>query len=85
LNGETGPSEQQFLIEAIVRRGGEERRASASGRDIYAVTAPIIVEAVRWIIDGRTRATGVLAPAELFDARDFLSALPAQAISIQLQ
>lgn len=85
LNGATGPSEQQFLIEAVVRRGREVRRASASGRDIYAVTAPIVVEAIRWILDGRSRATGVVAPGELFDARAFLAALPSQAISIQLQ
>ena len=85
LNGATGPSEQQFLIEAVVRRGSEVRGASASGRDIYAVTAPITVEAIRWILDGRAQATGVVAPAELFDARAFLEALPSQAISIQLQ
>jgi len=84
LNGASGPSEQQFLIEAVVRRGSEKRRASASGRDIYAVTAPIIVEAARWILDGRSRATGVVAPAELFEPRAFLTALPSQAITIRL-
>jgi len=84
LNGASGPSEQQFLIEAVVRRGSEERRASASGHDIYAVTAPIIVEAARWILDGRSQATGVVAPAELFEPRAFLTALPSQAITIRL-
>jgi len=40
-----GRSAQEFVMEARVRRGKEERRAMATGRDIYAVTAPIVVEA----------------------------------------
>src|SRR5262249_31898235 len=40
---ERGRSEQVFLMEAKVRRGVEERRAIAAGRDIYSITAPIVV------------------------------------------
>jgi hypothetical protein len=72
---ETGRSPQVFLIEVVARRGGQERRAVARGRDIYAVTAPIVVEAVERILGGRTRRTGASAAGELFDARDFLRAL----------
>jgi hypothetical protein len=53
----------------------EERRAIARGRDIYAVTAPIVVEAAERIIDGRFKATGVVAAGEAFDAQDFLRSL----------
>ncbi|WP_328943299.1 saccharopine dehydrogenase NADP-binding domain-containing protein [Streptomyces sp. NBC_00250] len=70
-----GRSAQTFVVDVVVRRGGEERRASASGQDIYAVTAPLVVEAATRILDGRATGPGALAPASLFDATDFLHAL----------
>ena len=70
-----GRSAQVFLMEAVVRRGSSERRTHARGRDIYAFTAPLVVEAVERILDGRRARTGTAAPGELFDARDFLAAL----------
>jgi len=39
---ESGRSSQTFLVEVVVRSGSEERRAVASGRDIYAITAPLV-------------------------------------------
>jgi hypothetical protein len=72
---ETGRSAQRFSVDAVVRRGEEERRISAGGRDIYAVTAPLIVEAAQRLLDGRARINGVAAPGETFDAADFLTAL----------
>jgi hypothetical protein len=36
---ESGRSSQTFLVEVVARLAGKERRALASGRDIYAVTA----------------------------------------------
>ncbi|MFD4693959.1 saccharopine dehydrogenase family protein [Streptomyces sp. NPDC058463] len=71
----SGRSAQTFLVEAVVRRGQETRRAVAGGRDIYAVTAPLVVEAVARILDGRCKATGVAAAGEAFDAGSFLRAL----------
>ncbi|MFD1831330.1 saccharopine dehydrogenase family protein [Streptomyces desertarenae] len=72
---ERGRSAQTFLVDAVVRSGGSERRAVATGRDIYAVTAPLAVEAIDRILAGRTRATGVASAGEIFDAADFLRAL----------
>ncbi|MGH7186103.1 MAG: hypothetical protein ACREIB_07505 [Pseudomonadota bacterium] len=72
---ESGRSSQIFLMDVIARRGSEERRAIARGRDIYAITAPIIVEAAERILDGRFKAAGVAAAGEVFDARDFLRSL----------
>ncbi|WP_103348400.1 saccharopine dehydrogenase NADP-binding domain-containing protein [Amycolatopsis sp. CA-128772] len=66
---------ETFVVEVVVRAGGEERRMVARGEDIYAVSAPLAVEAVARILSGRTRATGVAAPGEMFDAADFLRAL----------
>ena len=72
---ESGRSDQTFLVDAVVRSGGTERRAVARGQDIYAVTAPLVVEALDRILDGRTRAVGVASAGEMFDAPDFLRAL----------
>jgi len=80
---ESGRSAQQFTIEAVVRRGSERRRVSASGQDIYAVTAPLVVEAVSRILDGRARASGAVTAGQLFDARDFLSALSPEPLSVR--
>ncbi|MFF9851600.1 saccharopine dehydrogenase family protein [Streptomyces litmocidini] len=74
---ERGRSAQTFLVDVLVRSGGAERRAVATGRDIYAVSAPLAVEAVHRILTGRTRTTGVASAGEMFDAPEFLRALSA--------
>ena len=77
-----GRSAQRFAVEVVVRREGRERRITASGRDIYAVSAPIIVEGVVRLLEGRALTTGAAAPGEAFDARAVLAALPADRLSI---
>lgn len=72
---ESGRSSQVFLMDAIVRKGSKERRAIARGRDIYAITAPLVVEATARVLSRRIKTTGVVAAGELFDARDFLESL----------
>ncbi len=72
---EGGRSAQQFVVDVVVRRGSDTRRVSASGRDIYAVSAPIVVEGVVRLLDGRFRSTGAVAPGEAFDAGEVLAAL----------
>jgi hypothetical protein len=79
----TGRSAQTFLVDVVVRKGQETRRAIARGRDIYAVTAPIVVEAATRILDGRCNVIGVQAAGELFDARDFLIALGSDQLTVQ--
>ena len=74
---ERGRSSQTFLVDVIVRSGGTDRRAVASGQDIYAVSAPLAVEAVHRILTGQTRTTGVASAGKIFDAPDFLRALSA--------
>ncbi|MDA0564299.1 saccharopine dehydrogenase NADP-binding domain-containing protein [Streptomonospora sp. S1-112] len=78
-----GRSDQTFLVDVVVRRGGEERRAVARGRDIYAVTAPLVVEAVDRALTGRTRTAGVASAGAAFDAPDFLNSLSAH-VSVDL-
>ncbi|MET8880208.1 saccharopine dehydrogenase family protein [Streptomyces rubiginosohelvolus] len=72
---ENGRSDQTFLVDAVVRSGDTERRATASGQDIYAVTAPLVAEALDRVLTGRTRSLGVVPAGEIFDAADFLRAL----------
>ncbi|MYS91263.1 saccharopine dehydrogenase family protein [Streptomyces chartreusis] len=72
---ETGRSDQTFTVEAVVRSGDTERRAVATGQDIYAVTAPLAAEATARILTGRTHTTGVASAGHIFDAADFLRAL----------
>ncbi|MFF3940956.1 saccharopine dehydrogenase family protein [Streptomyces phaeofaciens] len=72
---ESGRSDQTFLVDAVVRLGGAERRVAAHGQDIYAVTAPLVVEALERVLTGRTRTVGVAAAGKMFDALEFLRAL----------
>ncbi|MFB4266142.1 saccharopine dehydrogenase family protein [Nonomuraea sp. GTA35] len=81
---ESGRSAQTFLVDVVVRSGGKERRAVATGQDIYAITAPLVVEAVERVLTGRTRAVGVASAGEIFDAPDFLRALSAH-LSVDLR
>jgi len=73
-----GRSAQTFLVDVVVRLGDRERRAVASGQDIYAVSAPLATEAVDRILTGRTRSVGVASAGKIFDAADFLRALSAE-------
>jgi hypothetical protein len=80
---ESGRSSQIFQMDVIARRGNEESRVVARGRDIYATTAPIVVEATERILTGLGRATGVVAAGEAFDARDFLDSLSPAHLDLQ--
>ena len=73
--GQRARAAQRFVVEVAVRRGARERRISAAGRDIYAVTGPLVAEAAGRLLDGRARVRGAGAPGEVFDAPDFLDAL----------
>jgi hypothetical protein len=80
---DSGRSAQTFVMEAKVYRREEIRRALVAGRDIYAVTAPIVVEAAERILAGETRATGAAASGEIFDAQALLQALSPEHISFE--
>ncbi len=76
-------SSQRFVMDVVVYIGGERRRASASGRDIYHVSAPIVVEAAQRLLASDAKlAGGVHALGAIFDARSFLSALGASAMDV---
>jgi short subunit dehydrogenase-like uncharacterized protein len=81
---ERGRSGQTFLMDVVVRKGDEERRATAAGRDIYAITAPLAVEAAERIITFREHVAGTFAPGQIFDAKDFLERLGSERISFDM-
>ena len=72
---ETGRSAQTFIVDVLAKMGAQTRRVTAQGRDIYAVTAPLVAEAAERILEGGVRNGGVYAPGEIFDAPTFLRAL----------
>ncbi len=74
---ELGRSAQAFTVDVIVRSGDTQRRVVASGQDIYAISAPLAVEAVHRILGGQTGTSGVASAGEIFDAPEFLRALSA--------
>ena len=80
---ERGRSAQEFLMEVSVRKGDDQRRAIAAGRDIYAVSAPIVVEAAERILGGDIQVTGTVAPGEIFDAEAFLRVLSPEHMSLE--
>jgi short subunit dehydrogenase-like uncharacterized protein len=82
---ESGRSSQIFVMEAIIRKGGAEHRAMVRGRDIYAITAPIVVEATSRVVNGLAKRTGVVAAAEAFAAQDFLTSLSPSHLSFEMQ
>ena len=81
---ESGRSAQIFLMDVVARKGTEERRAVARGQDIYATTAPIVVEAMERVLTGRVRTNGAVAAGEAFDAKDFLNSLAPTPLSLDL-
>ncbi|WP_034156659.1 saccharopine dehydrogenase NADP-binding domain-containing protein [Sphingomonas sp. ERG5] len=81
-----GRSAQLFAMDVLVRKGDRLRRATASGQDIYAITAPIIVEALERLLAGEAGdRTGVRALGEVFDAHAFLSALGPDTLRVTYQ
>ena len=77
-----GRSAQTFLIDVVARSGATERRSVASGRDIYAISAPLVVEATERVLSGLVQRTGALTAGEAFDAEDFLRSLPLDHLSV---
>lgn len=82
---ELGRSAQRFAMDVRVHRQGLMRRAVAQGRDIYAVTAPLLVEALERVMAGKVPDPGAFSTAQAFDARDFLAALSPEHLSVSIE
>jgi short subunit dehydrogenase-like uncharacterized protein len=77
-----GRSAQIFMVDAIARRGDSTRRAIATGQDIYAVTAPLVCEALQRVLGGEAGRGGAHAPGAVFDSQSFLHALAPEHLSL---
>ena len=82
---ESGRSSQIFVMEATARGGETERRAIVRGRDIYAITAPLVVEATHRVVNGLAKRTGVVAAGEAFAAQGFLMSLSPSHLSVEMR
>ena len=80
----SGRSAQTFMVDVQIRKGNQLRRAIASGRDIYAVSAPLIVEALVRIVEHPPQSGGAFAPGQIFDAGDFLQTLSPQHFTVEM-
>ncbi|WP_344158863.1 saccharopine dehydrogenase NADP-binding domain-containing protein [Kribbella yunnanensis] len=72
---ELGRSDQTFVVDVLIRTPDGDLRATAHGQDIYAITAPLAVGAVRRLLAGEGRTTGVASAGAMFDPADFLAEL----------
>lgn len=79
-----GRSAQRFMLDVMVRNGTERRRARASGQDIYAVSAPIVVEAAARMLAPSFQRSGTLPLGAAFDARSFLDAIASPHLVVDL-
>jgi len=79
---EKNRSSQLFSVEVVATKDNNKKTILAQGRDIYAVTAPLVVETVNRILSGKMKKTGVTTIGEVFDASDFLNALNEDDITI---
>ncbi len=79
-----GRSAQTFLIEARVRRGNQQRRAVVRGQDIYAVTAPLVVEALHRLLAQSPPRHGGVTAGQLGEAREFLEALTPRHLTLEI-
>ncbi|MBO4220853.1 saccharopine dehydrogenase NADP-binding domain-containing protein [Bradyrhizobium neotropicale] len=83
-SGGEGFDGADFLIEIEVAGATARKLAVATGRDIYGVTAPIVGETVGRLLRLQTRGGGVVTPAEIFPASEFLGAIAGWFTSLQI-
>ena len=72
-----GRSDQNFVLEVVVARSDERRRATVRGRDGYAVSSRLTCDAIDSLLKGKFRSVGAHAPGAIFDAKAVLARLGA--------
>ncbi len=68
----SGRSAQRFMMDVIATCDAGRRRMTATGQDIYAVSAPLAVEACMRVVSDPPRSGGTFAAGEMFEPRSFL-------------
>jgi short subunit dehydrogenase-like uncharacterized protein len=77
-----GHSAQRFELAVQLTQGGETKTAGARGQDIYAVTAPIVVEAALRLVAPGHQHSGALTLAQAVDPSELLQALHRQSLEV---
>jgi hypothetical protein len=77
-----GRSAQRFELVVRLVQGGVTKTAGVRGQDIYAVTAPIVIEAALRLLAPSYRRGGALALAEAVDPAELLRALHGTALDV---
>jgi short subunit dehydrogenase-like uncharacterized protein len=84
-NDARGRSAQRFEMVVQVREGATLRTAIASGQDIYAVSAPLVVEAAARTMQPGFNRFGARPLAQAFEAKEFLAALSPEHLTVTLR
>jgi Saccharopine dehydrogenase NADP binding domain len=79
---DSGRSAQRFELAVRLLQDGRIKMAGARGQDIYAVTAPIVIEVATRLLAPSYRRSGALAVAEAVDPVKLLRALHGQALDV---
>ncbi|WP_243286976.1 saccharopine dehydrogenase NADP-binding domain-containing protein [Geothrix terrae] len=79
---ECGRSAQRFELQVRLAQGSATKTASVRGRDIYAVTAPIVIQAALRLRSPSYLHSGALALAEAVDPVELLRALHGRAFEV---
>ena len=79
-----GRSAQRFEMVVQARDGARIQRAIARGQDIYAVSAPLVVEAAARMLRPSFDRSGALSLAQAFDATDFLQSLQPEHLAVEV-
>ena len=80
-----GRSAQMFAMEVVAHDGTDTRRAIARGQDIYAVTAPLVVEAAARMLQPSFDRSGALSLGQAFDAEDFLRSFKPEDLMFEIR
>lgn len=79
-----GRSAQKFAMEVVASNSEGSLRAAAWGQDIYAVTAPLVVEAAERMLQPSFNRTGALTLGQAFDADEFLHSFTLEQLAFTL-
>ena len=79
---DSGRSAQRFELVVRLVQGGLARTAGVRGQDIYAVTAPIVVDAALRLLAPSYRRSGALSLAQAVDPVELLRALHGPALDL---
>lgn len=78
----SGRSAQRFELVVRLAQHGAVRTAGVRGQDIYAVTAPLVLEAAQRLLAPTFQRSGALALGEAVDPAAMLRALDGQALEV---